>query len=116
MSREELAAQGITESTVAAMLEGSAWVAADGGRIVAFSMILPQDACLFAAFVLPEYENRGLGKKLVLNAEEALFEHHALIWLETCAKTRAAGFYQHLGWVETRSINNGDIRLEKQRR
>ncbi|PKH26617.1 GNAT family N-acetyltransferase [Enterobacterales bacterium CwR94] len=117
MTHAELAELGITEAAIVEMITADvcAWVAARGRDIIGFSMILPADGCLFAAFILPEAEGMGLGKRLVAAAEQALFTQHAMIWLETGKNTRAAGFYRHLGWENETDIGDGDIRLEKRR-
>ncbi len=117
LSVEQLAQMGITEQAVSEMIGASpcAWVAVVDGRVVGFSMIDIEDASLFAAFVLPAYEGRGLGKGLVQAAEEKLFESHAEIWLETGRETRAAGFYRSLGWGNEQDIGRMDIRLIKRR-
>lgn len=114
---EELEELGITKAAVTDLIHNSpcAWVAAEDQKIVGFSMIIPEDACLFAAFVLPEYENRGIGKQLVRIAEETLFQQHEVIWLETGKSTRAAGFYRYTGWGNETAADEGDIRLEKRR-
>ncbi len=108
---------GITESVVADMIEKSfcAWVAAENDKIVGFSMILSDEGCLFAAFVLPEYEGRGIGRRLVFLAEQELFKHHEIAWLETDKNSRAAKFYMQLGWGNKKEINGTDIKLEKHR-
>ena len=108
---------GITESVVTDMIEKSccAWVAEDDGKVTGFSMILPDEACLFAAFVLPKYEGRGLGRILVGLAEQEIFKHHEVAWLETDKNSRAAGFYRRLGWIEKGNVSESDIRLEKLR-
>ncbi|WP_261368899.1 GNAT family N-acetyltransferase, partial [Yersinia rohdei] len=71
LSREEMRQLGITESVVADMIEKNhcAWVATENDKIIGFTMILPDEGCLFAAFVLPEYEGRGVGRRLVVLAE-----------------------------------------------
>lgn len=117
LTREEMLALGITEESVGEMIEHArcAWVAVDEGKTVGFSMIIPEEACLFAAFILPGYEGKGVGKKLVAEAEQALFKQHQTIWLETGKKSRAAGFYRHLGWGNESDIGDGDIRMEKMR-
>lgn len=117
LSVEQLAQMGITEETVAGMIAASpcAWVAVVGDQPVGFSMIDMDEASLFAAFVLPTHQGRGLGRKLVLAAEEKLFECHEEIWLETGRETRAAGFYRSLGWGGQQDIGNVDIRLTKHR-
>jgi ribosomal protein S18 acetylase RimI-like enzyme len=99
------------------MIEKSlcAWVAAENDKIVGFSMILPDECCLFAAFVLPEYEGQGIGRRLVFLAEQELFKHHEIALLETDKNSRAAKFYMQLGWGNKKEINDTDIKLEKHR-
>ncbi|CAM4087187.1 MULTISPECIES: GNAT family N-acetyltransferase [Lelliottia] len=117
LSREEMQQMGINESVVADMIKQSrcAWVATVNDNVIGFSMILPDDGCLFAAFVLPEYEGRGIGRSLVQLAEHELFKHHEIAWLETDKNSRAAQFYVQLGWGNKKNINDTDIRLEKYR-
>ena len=78
-------------------------------------MILPDEGCLFAAFVMPEYEGKGIGRRLVKLAEQELFKYHEMAWLETDQNSRAMQFYIHLGWFVKSNINNTDVRLEKYR-
>ncbi|TRX76737.1 GNAT family N-acetyltransferase [Pseudomonas mangiferae] len=117
LTRDDMQAMGITEDAVSAMIQDApcAWVATEGSETVGFSMIIPDESCLFAAFILPRHENKGLGRQLVQVAEAALFADHAVAWLETGRNTRAAGFYRHLGWGHEQDLGNGDIRLEKWR-
>lgn len=115
LSREEMKQMGITESVVTDMIEKSrcAWVAVDDEKVIGFSMILPDEGCLFAAFVLPEHEGRGVGRRLVELAEQELFKHHKAAWLETDKNSRAAEFYMRQGWVKKENVSESDIRLEK---
>jgi ribosomal protein S18 acetylase RimI-like enzyme len=108
---------GITEGVVGDMIEKSlcAWVATENNKIIGFSMILPDEGCLFAAFVLPEYEGKGIGRRLVRLAEQELFQHHEIAWLETDKNSRAAKFYMQLGWGNETDLNGTDIKLEKSR-
>jgi ribosomal protein S18 acetylase RimI-like enzyme len=117
LSREEMRQMGITESVVGEMIEKNhcAWVATENDKIIGFSMILPDEGCLFAAFVLPKYEGRGIGRRLVALAEQELFKHHETAWLETDKNSRAANFYMQLGWGNKTNINGTDIKLEKHR-
>jgi ribosomal protein S18 acetylase RimI-like enzyme len=78
-------------------------------------MVDLDNGCLFAAFVLPEHEGRGIGTSLIQACEVALFERHSLAWLETARTSRAASLYRHLGWGNEVEIDSADIRLEKQR-
>lgn len=118
LSREQMQQLGITESVVADMIQQRrcAWVATADDTLVGFSMILPDEGCLFAAFVLPEYEGRGIGRRLVALAEEELFKYHESAWLETDEQSRAARFYLQLGWGDKQTIDGCDIRLTKRRR
>ena len=117
LSREEMRQMGITESVVGDMVEKSlcAWVATENNKIIGFSMIFPDEGCLFAAFVLPEYEGKGIGRRLVMLAEQELFQHHDIAWLETDKNSRAAKFYMQLGWGNGTDLNGTDIKLEKSR-
>jgi ribosomal protein S18 acetylase RimI-like enzyme len=117
LSLEQLAQMGITKEAVAGMIASSpcAWVAIVDDLLVGFSMIDMDEASLFAAFVLPTHEGRGLGRKLVLAAEEKLFERHEEIWLETGRNTRALGFYRRLGWGNATDAEHDQFRLTKTR-
>jgi len=113
----QLTEMGITKASIARMIAESpcAWVAMEDGAVVGFSMINDESGSLFAAFVLPAHEGKGLGTALVRVAEDALFQRHHVIWLETGRRTRAAEFYRHLGWGSETEITAHDIRLEKLR-
>lgn len=78
-------------------------------------MVDLDDACLFALFVLPEHEGCGIGTRLTLTCERALFERHPTAWLETASASRAARLNRRLGWGSEVDIGDGDIRLQKQR-
>lgn len=72
-----------------------------------------ETACLFALFVHPAWEGRGIGRRLILCAETFLFAHHETIWLGTDATTGAANFYTRLGWTRRHQMPSGDTRFEK---
>lgn len=118
LTTDELAGMGITPDAIATAIRGSpcAWVAEVDGEVVGFVMVDLDTACLFAAFVLPGHEGRGIGKGLIRTCEAALFERHAVAWLETARDSRAAGVYRHLGWGHEVDVGDGDVRLERQRR
>ncbi len=113
----ELAGLGITPESVSAMIgaDPCCWVAVEDDRIAGFSMIDDNAGTLFAAFVRPECEGRGIGGALVARAEAALFQRHPVIWLETGRGTRAAAVYRHLGWGSEIDLGGGNIRLFKTR-
>ena len=72
---------------------------------------------LFAMFVRPAFENRGLGRLLMAAAEAELFQAHERIFLVTDGRQeiRANGFYQRLGWTVVSRVDAQDVRYEKRR-
>lgn len=117
MTPDELAAIGVTPEAIALAVSNApcAWVATIDEKVVAFAMVDLDDACLFALFVLPEYEGLGIGTRLARTCESALFERHPAVWLETASGSRAARLYRHLGWGSESEIGGGDIRMTKMR-
>jgi ribosomal protein S18 acetylase RimI-like enzyme len=117
LSVEQMAELGITNETIRQFLrkEPCIWVAVHEEHIVGFSMGDAADACVFAAFVRPEWEGQGIGRRLMERAEAFLFERHSLIWLHTDGSSRAAGFYERLGWMRMPDVENRDARFEKHR-
>lgn len=112
---EQLERLGITNASVAASLlaDRKGWVAERGGEIVAFSMADRVNGSIFALFVLPGYEGRGLGGRLLDLALRWLWQQGAdRVWLTTAPGTRAARFYLRRGWVEIGKEDGGDVRLE----
>lgn len=119
LSLTELAERGISPLTLSAQLAvtpPSGWVAEDdGGQAIGFAMADLEDASLFALFVLPPHEGRGVGTALLALAEAALFAQHPRAWLETAASSRAAAFYRAHGWGDALAVGDGDVRLHKTR-
>ncbi len=117
LSLEQMAAMGITPDVIreAITAEPCAWLAEADGKPVGFVMVDAEEGCVFAAFVLPEWEGRGIGQRLMAKAEASLFRQHETIWLETDGRSRASGFYAHLDWKPAVSYPNGDVRFEKKR-
>lgn len=101
MTEAELAASGITTESAANLLgtDGRCWVAETGNRIVGFCIANVNSGSIWALFVLPAYEGRGIGRGLLETAVDWLWRNGAdELWLETETNTRAEGFYEHLGW------------------
>lgn len=117
LTAQQLALIGITPAAIAQAVSSApcAWVAEDEGAVVGFAMVELDTACLFAAFVRPEHEGRGLGMQLIQACEAALFARHAVAWLETDRASRAAAFYRRRGWVHAVDVGGGDVRLYKHR-
>jgi GNAT superfamily N-acetyltransferase len=78
---------------------GKGWLCEIEGEVVGFSVASVADASIWALFVKPSYEGRGIGKTLLRLATDWLFEMNATtIALRTEAHTRAASFYEKQGW------------------
>ena len=114
----QLAARGITEASVAASLSNSAegWVVEVGGEIVGFAIADREDRELFALFVTPAFEGRGIGSRLHDVAVAWLWGSGAQsILLSTGKGTEAAGFYERRGWFKVGVDPFGDIRYQRNR-
>jgi ribosomal protein S18 acetylase RimI-like enzyme len=118
LSIEQMAEIGVTPQTILEAIhkEPCIWVALEGDQTVGFSMGSSEDACLFAAFVRPEWEGQGIGRLLVERAEAFLFKSNPSIWLHTDGSSRAAGFYEKRGWKRTSLLQDREYRFEKHRR
>lgn len=71
---------------------------------------------IWALFVEPGFERRGIGRTLHDSAVAWLFENGVQrIWLTTAPNTRAGTFYDAAGWRQTGIERDGDCRLELDR-
>jgi GNAT superfamily N-acetyltransferase len=116
--RENILTSEIPLERIAAGLDarGRGWVAEHEGRVVGFSMADREESMIWALFLLPEWEGRGLGRALLGRAVEWLWgEGCELIWLTTEPGSRAEGFYTHLGWAPAGITEKGEVRFELHR-
>jgi GNAT superfamily N-acetyltransferase len=94
---------------------GKGWVAEHQGRVIGFSMADREEKMIWALFLLPEWEGRGLGRMLLDQAVGWLCgEGSERIWLTTGPGSRAEGFYAHLGWVRVGMTDGSEVRFELQ--
>jgi ribosomal protein S18 acetylase RimI-like enzyme len=113
LSREQLAAMGITPAASAEALrsgEMKGWVCLDGSRPVGFCSADVGGEVLVLA-VLPEYEGRGIGRRLLAEAVGWLRSRGCeRIWLaaDPNPAVRAHGFYRSQGWRPTGELQHTD--------
>ena len=87
---------------------GRGWVAEVSGAIVAFCYADSVDGSIWALFVQPGWEGRGLARHLLGLAIDWLFATgHDSVALTTAAGTRADRFYAAHGWRRVRLCDDG---------
>ncbi|GAA4344847.1 GNAT family N-acetyltransferase [Flaviaesturariibacter amylovorans] len=93
--------------------EGTAWIALDGDRIVGFSIADVPGRNIWALFLFPEYEGRGIGKELHRLMMSGYFgQTKETVWLSTAFHTRAEAFYRLRGWTDKGAHNAIERRFE----
>jgi GNAT superfamily N-acetyltransferase len=115
LTAAQLAARGITNDSVAASLlaDSKGWVAERAGEIVGFAIADRATQSIFALFVLPQFEGRGIGSRLFDLAMGWLWDTGAgRVWLTTDPLTKAAHFYERRGFVAVGPAEHGDLRYE----
>lgn len=108
----------VTPEICAAYLSdsGKGWLCEDDGRVVGFSVASRVDASIWALFVRPGYEGRGIGTRLLELATGWLFDTGASsISLSTDANTRADRVYESLGWERGEVGADGEVRYRLDR-
>jgi quinol monooxygenase YgiN/GNAT superfamily N-acetyltransferase len=118
LTSRQLGQRGITHESVAASLlaDSKGWVGLSADEIVGFSIADRASRSIFALFVLPAFEGRGIGSRLHDSAVGWLWDNGAeRVWLTTDPHSKAARFYQRRGWIATGVAQHGDLRYELER-
>ncbi len=88
------------------------WVWEEAGTIRGFSAADPRDGSIWALFVEPGQDGRGIGRELLRAALNTLVRRgHRAATLTTDAGSRAEGFYRKAGWVEI-GRSAGEVRFQ----
>ena len=92
---------------------GKGWVCEMEGRIVGFAIADLQDNNIWALFIQPGYEGKGIGKKLHDDMLDWYFDQNKeAVWLGTSPGTRAEAFYRKAGWRKTGIHGKGEMKFE----
>jgi GNAT superfamily N-acetyltransferase len=94
---------------------GRGWVAtlADDATITGFAIADLQGHSIWALFVDPDFDQRGIGKELHRRMLDWYFAQTTeTVWLSTAPGTRAEEFYRRQGWQEAGRTGSGEVRFE----
>ena len=93
--------------------DGAGWVCEIDDAVVGFAIADARQGSVWALFVDPAHERRGIGRRLHDATVDWLFAAgHTRIWLTTDPHTRAERFYVAGGWMQTGVTVAGEIRFE----
>lgn len=92
---------------------GKGWVYEIESKVVGFAIADLMAQNVWALFVHPDFDGRGIGRKLHDTMLDWYFDKtKKTIWLGTAAKTRAETFYRAAGWVEIGMHSKNEIKFE----
>ncbi len=95
------------------MVKGKGWVCEIAGHIVGFSIANLVENNIWALFIHPAYEGKGIGKKLhCLMMDWYFLQTNTTVWLSTEHNTRAEKFYTMHGWQPIGTYGNTEIKFE----
>ena len=116
---ERLAAVGITEQSWSDDVRSDrlpGYVCCDDGTIAGYCFGDKASGEVVVLALLPAYEERGIGRRLlalVIDHLAALGHRRLFLGCSADPATRSHGFYRHLGWVSTGTVDRfGDEVLE----
>ena len=92
---------------------GKGWVCEAENRLLGFAIADVQGNNIWALFLNPAFEGRGIGRKLhQLMMDWYFSQTDQPVWLSTEPKSRAETFYLKAGWKETGIYGKGEIKFE----
>jgi len=95
------------------MKRGKGWICEIDRKIVGFSIVDVQENNVWALFLHPDFENRGIGRKLHDSMLNWYFNKtEKTLWLGTSPHTRAEIFYRKAGWQETGKHGKNELKFE----
>ena len=92
---------------------GKGWVCEINKVIVGFAIADLVDHNIWALFIQPGYDKKGIGRKLHDEMISWYFKQTDMaVWLGTSPGTRAEQFYRKAGWKEVGTHGKGEIKFE----
>lgn len=93
--------------------KGAGWVCEAQGEVAGFAIVDLSCSNIWALFVDPLYEKKGIGRQLHdLMVSWSFAVGQSRLWLSTDPGTRAEVFYRKAGWGEAGTEQSGEIRFE----
>ena len=95
------------------MVRGKGWVCEINNQIVGFAIADLKDNNIWALFLHPKFEKKGIGQKLHKIMLDWYFKQtNNKVWLGTAFNTRAEQFYRTAGWIEVGTHGKKEIKFE----
>jgi GNAT superfamily N-acetyltransferase len=92
---------------------GKGWVCEIENTIVGFAIVGLVKNNVWALFVHPDFEKKGIGRKLHDLVLDWYFKQtKEKIWLETDRNSYAETFYKKIGWVEVNNAGSDEVKFE----
>jgi GNAT superfamily N-acetyltransferase len=93
-------------------VRGKGWVCEIGAEVVGFSIVDLKENNIWALFLRPDFEGKGIGRQL----HDVMLDWHfeqtkQEVWLGTAPGTRAEFFYRTAGWEETGMHGKAEIKF-----
>lgn len=93
--------------------KGKGWVCEINEKITGFAVVDVAGNNIWALFVNPAWEGKGIGKKLHNTLLKWYFSQtKKTLWLGTSPNTRAETFYRKRGWVQKGMHGTAELKFE----
>ena len=93
--------------------KGKGWLCCLEDKVAGFVILDLENHSVWALFVHPNFEGRGIGRRLHDTMMDWYFSSFdQSLWLTTAPGTRAERFYRKSGWIPAGFTSTGEIRLE----
>jgi len=94
-------------------IRGKGWVCEVDKTVVGFAIADLVDNNIWALFIHPDHEGKGIGKRLHRVMLDWYFgQGKEMVWLSTAPGTRAETFYKKQGWKEVGIHGKKEIKFE----
>lgn len=93
---------------------GKGWACEIDNHVVGFAICDLQEENIWALFVHPDFEGRGVARALQKEMLDWYFTQREKVWLGTAPGTRAEKFYRTSGWKQN-GMHGKEVRFEMTR-